>query len=137
MRDRSDRVQVPSVPLASPRAKCLGSYLVEAGLITPAQVDVALNDQKIMDNMRFGEVLVARGWVKQQTLDYLIKKVVEPEQRAAKPSQQKPPISNGSLSPAIVKQASPAIVAKSSDLMPNERKPLPSVPSDDGVSWAG
>ena len=137
MRDRSDRVQFPSVSLASPRAKYIGSYLVEAGLITSAQVAVALNDQKIMDNMRFGEVLVARGWVKQQTLDYLIKKVVEPEQRAAKPSQQKPSISNGSLSPAIARQVPPAIAAKSSDLLPNERKPLPSVPSDDGVSWAG
>ena len=137
MRDRSDRVQFPPVSLASPRAKYIGSYLVEAGLITPAQVAVALNDQKIMDNMRFGEVLVARGWVKQQTLDYLIKKVVEPEQRAAKPSQQNPSISNGSLSPAIARQVPPAIAAKSSDLLPNERKPLPSVLSDDGVSWAG
>lgn len=136
MRDRSDRVQFSSVPPGSPSAKYLGSYLVEAGLITSAQVDVALNDQKIMDDMRFGEVLVARGWVKQQTLDYLIKKVVEPEQRAAKPSQPKSLSPDRLLSPAIVKQP-PAIAAKSSDLLPNERKPLPSVPSDDGVSWAG
>ncbi|MCY7321360.1 MAG: hypothetical protein LH660_06055, partial [Phormidesmis sp. CAN_BIN36] len=75
--------------------KCLGYYLIEAGLITQAQVEVALNDQKIMDDMRFGEVLVARGWMKQQTLDYLIRKIVEPEQRAAKALQQK------SLSPDV------------------------------------
>ncbi len=74
MRDRSDRFQVQSVPLAPAKPKRLGAYLVEAGLLTPAQIDVALNDQKIMSDMRFGEVLVARGWIKQQTLDYLIKK---------------------------------------------------------------
>ncbi len=137
MRDRNDRVQISSAPPVSPRAKYLGSYLVEAGLITPAQVDVALNDQKIMNDMRFGEVLVARGWVKQQTLDYLIKKVVEPEQRAAKPSQLKSLSPDASLSRAIVKQPLPAVVARHSDLLPNERKPLPSVSGDDGVSWVG
>ncbi len=137
MRDRSDRVQTPSVPSVSSKTKYLGSYLVEAGLITPAQIDVALNDQTIMDNMRFGEVLVARGWIKQQTLDYLIKKVVEPEQRAAGSSQPKSLSPDASLSHGVVKPPLPAITAKSSDLMPNERKPLPSVPSDDGVSWVG
>jgi hypothetical protein len=82
MRDRRDRASMPNAPQALPAAKRLGSYLVEAGLITPAQVDVALNDQKMMDDLRFGEALVTRGWIKQQTLDYLIKKIVEPEQQA-------------------------------------------------------
>jgi hypothetical protein len=59
----------------------IGSYLVEAGLITPAQVDVALNDQKFMDGMRFGDVLIARGWVKQQTLDFIVNRVIVPEQQ--------------------------------------------------------
>jgi hypothetical protein len=68
-----------------PDIKRLGAYLIDAGLITPSQVDVALNDQEFMDDgMRFGDVLVARGWVKQQTLDYLIEKVVEPEQSIAR-----------------------------------------------------
>ncbi len=118
--------------------KCLGCYLVEAGLITQAQVDVALNDQKIVDDMRFGEVLVARGWIKQQTLDYLLKKIIEPEQRAARASQQKAISPDVPLSAVIVQPSSAAIVAKSSALIPkNERKSLPSVPGDDGVSWAG
>jgi hypothetical protein len=68
-----------------PDIKRLGAYLIDAGLITLSQVDVALNDQEFMDDgMRFGDVLVARGWVKQQTLDYLIEKVVEPEQLIAR-----------------------------------------------------
>ncbi|WP_106253988.1 hypothetical protein [Phormidesmis priestleyi] len=116
--------------------KRLGCYLIEAGLITQAQIDVALNDQKIMDDMRFGEVLVARGWIKQQTLDYLIKKIVDPEQRAARASQQKS-LSPDLVSAAIVKPTPPSIAAKSSSVLPNERKPLPSLPADDGVSWAG
>lgn len=64
--------------------KRLGSYLVDAGLVTSAQVDVALNDQNFMADMRIGDILVTRGWIKQQTLDYLIEKVVEPEQRQAR-----------------------------------------------------
>jgi hypothetical protein len=75
-----------SLSLASPMpvTKPLGSYLIDAGLITPGQIEVALNDQQVMDGgMRFGEILVTRGWIKQQTLDYLILKVVDPEQTAA------------------------------------------------------
>jgi hypothetical protein len=72
-----------SAPAMLP-TKRLGSYLIDAGLITPGQIEVALNDQQVMDGgMRFGEILVTRGWIKQQTLDYLIHKVIEPEQTAA------------------------------------------------------
>lgn len=117
--------------------KCLGCYLIEAGLITQAQVEVALNDQKIMDDMRFGEVLVARGWMKQQTLDYLIRKIVEPEQRAAKALQQKSLSPDVSPSIKIVNPTPPEATAKPSSVMQNERKSLPSLPADDGVSWAG
>jgi hypothetical protein len=56
----------------------LGDYLVEAGLLSPAQVHVALNDQ-CMTGLRFGEILVKRGWVKEQTVEYFMHKVVEPE----------------------------------------------------------
>lgn len=61
------------------RAKRIGGYLVDAGLLTPAQVNVALDDQKV-NGLRFGEILAARGWVKQQTIEYLMEKVILPEQ---------------------------------------------------------
>ena len=61
----------------------LGSYLVEAGLITPAQVSVVLNDQQMQTDMRFGEVLVARGWIKAETVEFIMTRVVEPERRAS------------------------------------------------------
>ena len=60
----------------------LGSYLIEAGLITAAQVSVVLNDQQVDTDMRFGEVLVARGWVKLETIEFIMTRVVEPERRA-------------------------------------------------------
>jgi len=58
--------------------KRLGSYLVEAGLITQAQVDDALAAQSAT-GMRLGEVLVQRGWINQQTIEYLMAKVILPE----------------------------------------------------------
>jgi hypothetical protein len=139
MRDRSDRFQVQSVPLAPAKPKRLGAYLVEAGLLTPAQIDVALNDQKIMSDMRFGEVLVARGWIKQQTLDYLIKKIIEPEQRAIQ--QERPLAGNSKRShpPTVSPRENPTIPPKTNLSDVNDRKPLPSVQQqkDDGVSWVG
>ncbi len=70
--------------MTTPEIKRLGSYLVDAGLVTLAQIDVALNDQEFMDDMRIGDILVTRGWIKQQTLDFVIDKVVDPEQSIAR-----------------------------------------------------
>lgn len=62
--------------------KPLGRHLVEAGLLHSSQVEVALRDQQ-QTRMRFGEILAARGWVKQQTIDYLMRKIVLPERQRA------------------------------------------------------
>ncbi|WP_299411495.1 hypothetical protein [Acaryochloris sp. IP29b_bin.148] len=59
-------------------SKKLGNYLMEAGLLTAAQIEVALADQQIT-GMRLGEVLVRRGWVKEETIEYLMQKVILPE----------------------------------------------------------
>ncbi len=64
------------------RIKRLGSYLVEAGLISQAHVNVALADQQAT-GMRFGEILVVRGWVKEQTIEYLMEKVILPAREVA------------------------------------------------------
>ncbi|MEB3293423.1 MAG: hypothetical protein VKJ24_09695 [Synechococcales bacterium] len=100
----------------------IGSYLVEAGLITPAQVDVALTDQQFMDGMRFGEVLVARGWIKQQTLDFLINRVIAPEQQRERKQQGTTP-ANRLPTPQVEPLRSEAS-------QPNDRQPkAPSVVS--------
>jgi ribosomal protein L37AE/L43A len=59
-------------------SKRLGDYLVEAGLLTESQIEVALADQ-LTTGLRFGEVLVRRGWVKEDTIEYLMQKVIVPE----------------------------------------------------------
>lgn len=46
----------------------IGDRLVEAGVISPTQLQVALYDQSHM-NMRLGDVLIARGWIDQDTLE--------------------------------------------------------------------
>jgi hypothetical protein len=154
MRDFSDRTP-SSDPSTAANRKRLGGYLVEAGLLTPGQIDVALNDQKLT-GMRFGEILAARGWVKQQTIEYLMKKVVLPEQQqTAKPNQthkstlrQERTLHQRDLEDSSFSPSSHASGAAKS--MPSETsrqvgrrdvpiaKPLPSVnPSDGDVSWVG
>ena len=122
--------------------KRLGGYLVEAGLLTPAQVDVALNDQKMMDGMRFGEILNARGWVKQQTIEYFMRKIIEPERRAVERSQ----VARSAPERDVFRQSAPLPPSRSTvnpegarnQTSGNDRKSLPSVNgSDEDVSWVG
>lgn len=152
MRDRSDRYQVQTVPTnSSSNTKRLGSYLLEAGLLTPAQVHVALNDQKAT-GMRFGEILVARGWLKEQTVEWIMQKVIVPERRAVKAREEaapaatsqavkavpaKPPSPASSPSPATPAAQSNGKAAQHRREVPIA-KPLPPVNSSDSdVSWVG
>ena len=50
--------------------KRIGELLVEANLLTPAQVQVGLYDQQQFSTMRLGEIFVFRGWLNQQTADF-------------------------------------------------------------------
>jgi hypothetical protein len=61
--------------------KYIGNYLVEAGLISSAQVSLILSDQATT-KMRFGEIVVNRGWLKTQTIEFLMAHVVLPKQNA-------------------------------------------------------
>ncbi len=62
-------MQLPSeeIPLRKPGKKRTGEILVEMGLLTPQQLEEALEEQKT-SHMRIGEVLVAKGWVKHNEL---------------------------------------------------------------------
>lgn len=64
-------------------SKRIGDYLVEAGLLSPAQVEVVLSDQDLT-SMRFGEILVTRGWLKSQTIEFLFQNVILPQRTLAK-----------------------------------------------------
>jgi hypothetical protein len=74
----SDALSEDGSQISLSESKRLGDYLVEAGLLTDAQIEVALADQ-VTTSLRFGDVLIRRGWVKEETIEYLMKKVVLPE----------------------------------------------------------
>jgi len=63
--------------------KPLGRYLVEAGLLSQSQLDIALRDQEY-SGYHLGEILVLRGWVQQSVIDLVVKRLQ--------------PVSNGSHS---------------------------------------
>ncbi len=52
--------------------KPIGEILQEAGLITTPQLEVALRDQTYYEDMRLGEILALRGWIKQDTADFFV-----------------------------------------------------------------
>ena len=53
--------------------KPIGQILIEAGLISINQIEIALQEQKYND-LRIGEILVLHGWIQQQTVDFLVEK---------------------------------------------------------------
>ena len=67
-----------------PHSKRIGSYLIDAGLLTESQVDVALADQETT-GMKLGEIVVMRGWVNEKTMKYIIKKVIDTERGLGEP----------------------------------------------------
>jgi hypothetical protein len=116
-------------------SKPLGAYLVEAGLVSEAQIGVALADQGVT-SMLFGEILVTRGWVKAQTIEYLMQKIVIPERTAQKPSfsdlessliRQKP---KSTYVPGVTERA--LQTSRTADA-----KEKYSSPKEEGVNWIG
>jgi hypothetical protein len=72
----------PIAALLENSKKQIGNYLVEAGLLSPAQVAVVLSDQA-STGMRFGEIVVSHGWLKEQTVEYLMQNLIQPRQKEA------------------------------------------------------
>lgn len=146
MRDSSTRRSATPQADASYPKKRLGGYLVEAGLLTSGQIDVALNDQKLT-GMRFGEILAARGWVKQQTIEYLMHKVVLPEQQDVNQLQSRAMSvqQNGNATGSVNGRASITVPPVTPDVSKQVTrrdapiaKPLSSPGKPDGdVSWVG
>lgn len=55
--------------------KPIGEILQEAGLIYPAQIEMALIEQSIYTNLKLGEILVLHGWLNEQTADFFGEKI--------------------------------------------------------------
>ncbi len=64
----------------SPTTKPLGTYLIEAGLLTPEQLTQALQNQQ-KNSLRLGEIIAQQGWVNQQTIEYVMEKLIIPERK--------------------------------------------------------
>lgn len=50
--------------------KPLGVILQDAALISAIQIEVALKEQLMFEQMRLGEILASHGWIKQETVDF-------------------------------------------------------------------
>jgi hypothetical protein len=53
-----------------PPTKPLGLVLRRAALISTAQIEVALRDRIQYEELRIGEILALRGWIKAETADF-------------------------------------------------------------------
>jgi hypothetical protein len=113
--------------------KPLGAYLIEAGLLSEAQVGVALADQGVT-SMLFGEILVTRGWVKAQTIEYLMQKIVIPERAAER-------LSFSDLESSLIRQKPKSTyIPGMMDGSLQESRVADSKgkhPKEDGVNWLG
>lgn len=71
--NQTDSLQKENLNLdiySDPRNVPLGILLQKAGLISAGEIEVALEDQKHHSNLKFGQILATRGWVKQETADF-------------------------------------------------------------------
>jgi hypothetical protein len=115
--------------------KPIGAYLVEAGLLSDAQVGVALADQGAT-SMLFGEILVTRGWLKAQTIEYLMQKIVIPERTAAQ-------LSFSDLESSLIRQKPKSTYVPGEhdgslqDAWMAASKKTSSQTKEDGVNWIG
>ena len=102
--------------------KTLGRYLVEADLVTEAQIQVVLADQGSI-GLRLGEALVNRGWINETTLQYLIQKVVLPE-RAGYLNPSNLRLSRKLVKNLLTSEASPAPLLNKSQNPPSQSPQL-------------
>lgn len=64
--------------------KPIGQILIEAGLISINQIEIALQEQKY-SGLRIGEILVLHGWIQQHTVDFLVERWSKIHQEEKKP----------------------------------------------------
>jgi hypothetical protein len=94
------------MPNAPP--KYIGNYLVEAGLLSTAQVDVILSDQ-VRTHMRFGEIVASRGWLKEQTIEYLMKHLIVPNQQSFQGDRSVDQPPSPALNPVVKRKIEPPL----------------------------
>lgn len=69
-------VTPPRAPTQSYESVLLGELLVRAGLLSKAQLEIALDDQQqyanqcLGEHLLLGQILALRGWIRQETADF-------------------------------------------------------------------
>ena len=58
----------------NPQVKPLGAVLKRAGLVSSAQIEIALQEQLQNNKLRIGEILASNGWIKPATADFFAEK---------------------------------------------------------------
>lgn len=61
----------------------IGHYLMAAGLVTQVQIDVALVEQS-QTGVCLGNILAEKGWLKQQTVDFMVEQIQRQQQPPAR-----------------------------------------------------
>jgi hypothetical protein len=64
----------------------VGIMLRAAGLISAAQLDMALQEQTAYEDLRIGEIFALHGWLKQETVDFFVERW--PELLNSKPPKE-------------------------------------------------
>jgi hypothetical protein len=62
------------LPIQSLSSRKIGEILRQAYLITPSQLEEALQEQRSGKNQRIGEILAQKGCIKQETVDFFAQK---------------------------------------------------------------
>ncbi len=76
IQERDSRIEVyccllrPLAMPAQPKTRPLGEMLQQAGLLSRAQLEVVLRDQKWQPDLRIGDILELRGWVKRDAIEF-------------------------------------------------------------------
>ncbi|GAX41272.1 hypothetical protein NIES4075_22410 [Tolypothrix sp. NIES-4075] len=83
-----------NLEISKRKQKYLEESLIEAGLITPSQLETALQEQN-SSGRHLQEILTKHGWIELQTIKYFLEKVALPEQSA--PNQKKLEQNNNSI----------------------------------------
>ncbi|MEN9231245.1 MAG: hypothetical protein Q6L68_10090, partial [Thermostichus sp. DG02_5_bins_236] len=69
----------------------IGQVLKKAGLLNEGQIQVALMDQRC-SGLLFGEVLVARGWIKPETITFFLNHLILPRTSEGQSPNTTPPV---------------------------------------------
>lgn len=120
----SESSPIPKEPENQP----IGQILKQAGLLNEGQIQVALMDQSY-SGLLFGEILVARGWIKPETITFFLDHLILPRTGEGRSPNTIPPVT-----PPIDFQPNPSPRDPAAVPEPLTSTTEPPTPSDEDLS---